>query len=307
MNKVVFLLFAVLCCLPLRLGATAWTPDNLPMVHLQDARRFVCNLDGVLASFTVDSIDVMLARLERETGVETVVVVVKRLEGGDAYRFGIDLGRKYGVGDKEKRTGLVVVLSTEDRTYQILTGYGLEGTLPDAICRRVENRVMVPLLKQGKWDAAMLETMRALDTYIRRDGSLRPGTADKDGDRSAWMALPVALVFLIILIGVFSLAGHKKTRRCPRCHRYLLGPVSRRRYRDSRGRWKMQTVWQCAHCGYREVRDEDAPPPGIGGGMFVPPIIMGGDLGHGFGGGGGITGGSFGGGDFGGGGSGGDF
>ena len=140
-------------------------------------------------------------------------------QGGDAYRFGIDLGRKYGVGDKEKRTGLVVVLSTEDRTYQILTGYGLEGTLPDAICRRVENRVMVPLLKQGKWDAAMLSTMRALDTYIRRDGSLRPGATEKADDRSAWMALPVALVVLIILIGVFSLANHKKTRRCPRCHR----------------------------------------------------------------------------------------
>ena len=307
MRRVVPLLLVLLCFLPFRLEATVWTPDNLPMVHLQDVRRYVCNPDGVLSPAAVDSADAMLRAIEQEKGVESVVVVVRRLEGGDPYEFGITLGRKYGVGDREKRTGLVVVLSTEDRAYYILTGYGLEATLPDAICRRVENRVMVPRLKQGDWDGAVVETVRALCALIRGDASLVPDKAGADDDESPWMALPVAIVFLVFMGLIFGLANRHNPRRCPKCRHYDLQPVSSKRYRDAAGRWKKQTVWRCAHCGYTEIRDEDAPPPGVNAGDFFPPFFIGGGLGRGFGSGGGFSGGSFGGGGFGGGGAGGRF
>lgn len=129
-------------------SARKWTPETLPMVHLKDATKYVCNPDGILKPATVDSADALLSALERDKGVQTVVVVVKQLEGDDPYSFGMALGKRYGIGDGKQRTGLILILATEDRSYQLLTGNGLEGTIPDAISRRIQNRVMVPELKR---------------------------------------------------------------------------------------------------------------------------------------------------------------
>ena len=104
--------------------AHKWNAESLPMPHLSDERKYVSNPDGVLSSQAVMTVDKMLYSLEKEKGIETVVAVVKQIEGDDPYQFGMNIARKYGVGSKSQRTGLIIVLATEDRSYQILTGNG---------------------------------------------------------------------------------------------------------------------------------------------------------------------------------------
>lgn len=282
--------------------AKGWTPDNLPMVHLQDARRYVCNPDGVLSAGAVTRSDTLLAALEKEKGVQTVVVVVKHLEGDDPYEFGMALGRKYGIGNK-KSSGLIVILATEDRSYQILTGRGMEGTLPDAICRRVQNKVMVPRLKEGNWDEAIVETLEALAGYIRGDASLLNDGSDEMDEGEVWIAALVIIGFLVAFVLFIYYSSYKV---CPQCKKRKLCLVSYRTLIVNKRPVRRQT-WRCKSCGYTETKDEEDTNPnhrnGGGTGMFIPPIFMGG----GRGGGGGFSGGSFGGGSFGGGGSGGRF
>lgn len=300
----IFLLLLVL--LPAVLHAEGWTPETLPMPHLQDARRYVCNPDDVLSPAAVDSTDALLARLERDKGIETVVVAVKHLEGDDPYGFGMALARKYGVGSKQQNTGLIVIVATEDRSYQILTGRGLEGALPDAICRRVENRIMVPALKEGDWDTAIVRTMQAIDGHVRGDDSLLP--AEEGDDATARVIGLFIAVFIMALVGLLAFINYKGShRQCPHCGKRKLRRISSSLVHVN-GKRKVRTRWRCTNCGYTEVRDDDAPSGGgLHGGIWVPPLIMGGGTGHGFGGGGGFSGGSFGGGSFGGGGSGGRF
>ena len=156
------LLFFALCADMQPLHAGTYTVDNLPMVYLKDRTKHVVNPDGILSASIVERMDSMLYRLEAEKGVQSVVAVVERVEGGDCYEFAITLGNRYGVGSRQN-TGLIILLSTQDRCYQILTGEGLEGTLPDAICRRIENRKMVPFLKTGDWDNAPTITVQLPD------------------------------------------------------------------------------------------------------------------------------------------------
>lgn len=273
------------------------------MVHLQDARRYVCNPDGVLSPSAVDSTDAILRALESDKGVETVVVAVKRLEGDDAYEFGMTLGRKYGIGSKTQRTGLIIILATEDRSYQILTGYGLEGTLPDAICRRIQNRVMLPFLKEGKWDAAIYETVKKIDGVVRGDELI---TADDDDGKAAGTAFGVAFGFAGLIIFIVLVAGYfDANRKCPRCKKRMLVVVKKRRIRKSDGHWRLSVTRRCKRCGYEQTDIEDDPEECIAAGT-AGGVIFG--SGGGFGdGGGGFGGGSFGGGSFGGGGSGGRF
>ena len=76
MKRFYVLFLGILSLFVLSASAKKWTPETLPMVHLQDAHRYVCNPDEVLHPSTVDSVDALLFALERDKGVETVVVVV---------------------------------------------------------------------------------------------------------------------------------------------------------------------------------------------------------------------------------------
>lgn len=295
----------LLFLLPSLLKATVWTPETLPMVHLQDERKYVCNPDGVLSPQAVASADSILWHLEQKRGIETVVVVVKRLDGGDPYAFGMNLARKYGVGNKKQSSGLIVILSTEDRKYYILTGTGLEGALPDAICRRVENRQMLPALKKGDWDRAIVATVEAIARYVDGDESLVAGKGeDSENLHDMLLGFGMALVFGggLIFLGLYS----NRKGLCPRCHKGHLRMVKRTRVRVNDGSWCLRTIYRCPKCGYEKTKYEDDDRFGhtVAGGV-MPPIFFGGFGGHG--GGGGFRGGSFGGGSFGGGGSGGCF
>ena len=297
-------------CLALMLALTLpavaqWTVDKLPMVHLQDARRYVCNPDGVLSQAAVQAIDAQLMALEKQTGVQTVVVVVKSLDPDDPFEFGIDLSKKYGIGLKGKDTGLIVILATEDRSYQILTGEGLEGTLPDALVNRIQDQVMVPKLKDGEWDAAMVSTIEALDGVIRQDAELIE-QYELEEEEMTWGEI---LLIIVILAGIIAFLWYIcwRSSKCPKCGQHSYGYVGEKRVVLD-GKRKIVKTYRCKKCGYEHNETEDDPDSGGGGGGALATSMLLWGVGRALGGGGRSGGGgSFGGGSFGGGGSGGRF
>lgn len=297
-------------CLALMLALTLpavaqWTVDKLPMVHLQDARRYVCNPDGVLSQEAVQTIDARLMALEKQTGVQTVVVVVKSLDPDDPFEFGIDLSKKYGIGLKGKDTGLIVILATEDRSYQILTGEGLEGTLPDALVNRIQDQVMVPKLKDGEWDAAMVSTIEALDGVIRQDAELIE-QYELEEEEMTWGEI---LLIIVILAGIIAFLWYIcwRSSKCPKCGQHSYGYVGEKRVVLD-GKRKIVKTYRCKKCGYEHNETEDDPDSGGGGGGALATSMLLWGVGRALGGGGRSGGGgSFGGGSFGGGGSGGRF
>lgn len=302
------IIFVVGLCALLSVSARTWQVDEVPIPYLEDARRYVSNPENILSPATVDSIDRLLFALEQDKGVQTVVMVLDKIEGGDAYDFAMRVARKYGVGSKEQRTGLVVLLAVGDRSYQFLTGNGLEGTLPDATIQRIEDRIFVPRLKAQDWDGAMLEAMRAIDGVCRGDESLVKGaTKQEDGDNGAFLLFVLIAVGSFIAISVYAERVKKRPRPCPNCRRVELRWISTRAHHErKRGRRILvtETTSRCAACGHTEVeRHEQDDDYHAGNAAVLGAVLgsMGGRRGGGFG------GGSFGGGSFGGGGSGGSF
>ena len=97
----------------------------------------------------------MLYQLETKTGVQTAVIVLPSIGDNDPLDFAYSLGRRWGVGKKKKDTGLVLLLVLDQRKIQFATGYGLEGDLPDAICKHIQMKVMVPAFRKNDWDTGM--------------------------------------------------------------------------------------------------------------------------------------------------------
>lgn len=286
-----------------------WKAGDVEMVHLKDARRYVCNPDGVLSAAATDSIDRMLSRLEKEKGVQSVVVAVKRVENADPYSFGMAIARKYGVGNKKARTGLVIVLATQDRAYQILTGNGLEGALPDATCRMIEVHHMDPHLKKGDWDRAMVEGVRAVCNEVSKDSGLR-NPAPQEPTSASPMLLLVLIGVIALFVWVMSDAAK---RRCPRCGRKDMSIKDRRLLSRAGPYDYYELTYRCRRCGYEQkqvVREHHEDGGSSVGAGLAAGALLGSMFGRGRGGGwggGSFGGGSFGGGSFGGGGAGGRF
>ena len=307
-RRLILTLFTIIIPL-LHIGAeevTLWTPETLPMVHLQDADRWLCNPDGILSAATVDSVDNIINHLYREKGIEAVVVVVKHTKDNDCYEFGMALARKYGIGGRKTNTGLIVILSIEDRAYYILTGTGLEGTLPDAICKRVEIKTMIPRMKIGDWDGAILEGMKAIALYIEGDDTLlKDNSPSEDNGWEALFGLMLLFFFIALFILILTQAVYKP---CPHCGKKRLY-ATRQDFLYTKGRTDYYKVtYICSHCRYSETKIERRPHDDDDNAAILGGSILGSSLGRGgsFGG-GSFGGGSFGGGSFGGGGAGGRF
>lgn len=275
-------------CVIFTVDAKVYKVEDVPMVHLQDRTRYVSNPDGILSQGTVASIDSLLFSLEESTGIQALVAVLTGIEGGDCFDFAYRLGKENGIGQKGRDNGFVVLLSTEERCVQFVTGYGLEGVLPDAVCKRIQQRYMVAHFGRGDWDAGMLEGMRAVCGHL--DGSM-DNVADETDD-----TVPILLFVGFMLLALLLIAGIVwYNNRCPKCGKHKIQRVSSHVVGRESGYSIVQTTYRCTNCGHTFTRTSHTynnNGRGRGGGM----IIGGGGFGRGGGFGGGFGGGSFGGG-----------
>lgn len=278
--------------------------EDIPLVHLKDARRYVSNPDGILSPAVVSAIDSTLYALEHETGIQTLVVAVGQIEGGDCFDFAYRLGRENGIGQKETDNGLVVLLVTGERCIQFATGYGIEGDLPDATCKQIQVRYMNPYFKDGNWDAGMLAGIHAIRAQL--NGTGEPLQAPEDDDTFLLFSI---FFCCFILVPLFLWLNARQRKRCPKCHKRALRQVSVQTLSRTAGYHTDEVTYVCRHCGnvvrkQRRIRDDDDFHHRGGNGW---PFLGGPFFGGGGHSGGSFGGGSFGGGDFGGGGAGSKF
>ena len=298
MRKLLFILTFIGLLGGFSLQAKEYTIKEIPMVHLQDRTRYVSNPDNILSPSSVATMDSILYALEQKTGIQTLVVAVTGIEGGDCFDFAYRLGKEMGVGQKERDNGLVILLSTDERCVQFATGYGLEGVLPDAICKRIQSRYMVEHLGKNDWDAGMVAGIRAVNGYL--DGSMENIEGEEEDNDALLYFFAFFFICVILVCLIVAIFGNQ----CPKCKkRHALQRVSSHEISRKHGVITSEVTYLCKYCGHRHVTKEQSSDPNFrgprsGGGT----VFMGGG---GFGsGGGGFSGGSFGGGSFGGGGAG---
>lgn len=281
-----------LCILTLPLWSKVYTPTTLPMVHLEDRTRYTCNPDGILSAAAVSTMDSIFYALEQQTGIQTVVAVVDEIDPTDCFEFAHALFTAQGVGQQDKDNGLVILLSIEERCIQFVTGYGLEGSLPDAICKRIQSKYMVHLLGDERWDEAMVAGSRALYNHLMGDPTLINEERQEADDDLISFILFMATVILILVSIVYIYIAVRKELQCPKCKKYSLKRSGSITIMSTNSLRRDQVTYTCIHCGHNVYRIEDhhIGDDGVGGG------------GRSFG--GGIFGGSFGGGRSGGGGAG---
>ena len=187
-------------------GYPIWNADNIPMVFLTDSTQFVCDPDNILTQEYRDSANYYLRKLNSELDVQSVFVIVNHVSNGDAFRVAQDIGNKYGVGYKDTRTGLVIVIAVEDRQYFIAPGMGLEEFLPDITCNRIATNFIKPNMRAGNPDLAVFQTSKAAYTQLKT-GELPPATSMVIDDDEGGGDLLTLIILIIIIIWLWRHNG----------------------------------------------------------------------------------------------------
>ncbi len=289
----------VLSCMAAQAAPREYRVEDIPNVQVADRTRFVSNPDGLLSENAVYRIDTMLYSLKESGRAQVAVVAVNSIGYEDPFDFLQRLLGKWGVGRRGADDGLGVLLVVDQGAIEIQTGYGLEGDLPDALCKRIINRYMIPAFRESDWDGGMIAGITAVVDVLE---GREPAGLDEEED-----TLPAALLlfFLLPVGGLFALAYFAYWRKCPVCGRRKMRRVSSEVVSRSRRKTVSVDTYVCRHCGHEEQRRRTDHNGGAGGAFMGG--LGGGMMGGGFGGGGGSIGGGFGGGSFGGGGAGGRF
>ena len=290
--------------LSLTLQARAYRVDDIENVQIANRYRFTTNPDGILAEWAVAKIDSVCYDLRHRGIAQTAVVAVKEIKGDDVFEFAYELFSKWGVGSKSN-SGIGIILVEDLREIRFVTGRGIEGVLPDAICKRIQTQYMLPHFRNSDYSSGMVAGMEAI-RLVLNGSELDAGGNDDYIASEEEPTIAIITFFMLIMAGgmIILYLAVRASHRCPNCKQITLQKDSARVISRNFGATTYEDTYICTKCGTivkRKRQDYDSTHNNRRGGG---PIIMGGGgLGRGFGG-GSSFGGGWGGGSFGGGGAG---
>jgi uncharacterized protein len=162
----------------------------------------VTDLTGTLSAQQRSALEERLAAFEARKGSQIAVLVVPTTEPETIEQYGIRVAEQWKIGRKGVDDGAILVVAMKDRALRIEVGYGLEGTLPDAVAKRIIEEHVVPRFKQGDYfggiDAGVSRMMAVVDGEPLpppQRGAQRPGASG--GGLEGFLMVAFLLIFVV--------------------------------------------------------------------------------------------------------------
>lgn len=110
--------------------------------------KYINDYVGIVDEGSKNYIVSLGSELENKTGSQAAVVIISSLEGKDIESYSNELFRSWGIGQKGKDNGLLILLSINDKKWRVEVGRELEGVITDIYSSRVMNSEAIPLFKK---------------------------------------------------------------------------------------------------------------------------------------------------------------
>ncbi|MDB5272491.1 MAG: hypothetical protein JWO58_858 [Chitinophagaceae bacterium] len=202
---VAILLFVFSC---LAQASVVYTVETVPRLGIVN-KSYIVDPGHFLKDATIQTINKELMVLEQITSDQIGIVVLPSIGKDSPKPFATALFDRFRIGQKDKDNGLLILLVMDQKRVEFETGYGLEGVLPDAICKRIELEYMVPQFKEKKYDQGILDGLRATIQLLsspQESALLKADVEEEDvsePEDSRWIvatffAVPYVLLLLIL-------------------------------------------------------------------------------------------------------------
>jgi uncharacterized protein len=153
-------------------GSLSVQADSDRLLQSLKATGHVNDFAGAMSAADHSATERLLVELEQKTGAQVAVVTLKTLEGGQIDDFSTRLFERWGIGQKGKDNGVLLLGATGEgrgNRLRIEVGYGLEGILPDAAAGRILDTAVLPGWNQGRYGSALANGAAVLAQRIAAD------------------------------------------------------------------------------------------------------------------------------------------
>jgi uncharacterized protein len=195
---------------PLAASAQELATDRLlrslqPTADVNDFAR-------ILKPAEKEALEERCRKLRGKTGAQLAIVTLKSLEGGQIDDFTVKLFARWGIGEKEKKNGILLLVAIDDRKARIEVGYGLEPILPDALAGRVLTEQLFPAFRQQRYAEGLTAAVERIATIVERNEPAPAALRGPDQLQPPALLLVIAMLSLFVALGSFFLGAGLRAR-----------------------------------------------------------------------------------------------
>ncbi|MEI7728753.1 MAG: TPM domain-containing protein [Verrucomicrobiota bacterium] len=187
----------VVCCF--RTFAVEGIPPS-PTQYFNDYAK-------VVSAATTAHLNQILEEFERQSSDQIVVAVFPKLPPDSSLEdYTLRAFRSWAVGQKTKNNGAVLFVFVQDHKLFLQVGYGLEGVLPDALCKRIIDDQISPRFKVGDFDSGLTAGVQAIIAAAKGEykGTGATVADNRTSHGTGSSLIGIGLIVLIIVFAVFS-------------------------------------------------------------------------------------------------------
>ena len=188
--------------------ARDYSPDDLINPNIKDRRVYVTDPENLVGEAAKQEANATLWNLRRATGAEVALVVVPNTGDYTEDEFATKLFDDWKIGKSDKDNGVLILIVPDQRAARIATGYGVEGIIPDIAARKIIQRSIVPYMKEGDINTAVVNV--SIDVASVLSDPVAAAELESN-QQEAWNQLPESdittedfITFIIcVMFGVF--------------------------------------------------------------------------------------------------------
>lgn len=175
--------------------------------------KLVHDFGNILSGVERSQLENKLVAYDDSTSVQIVVVTFKNLEGYPIELLGNEIGENWGVGQKEKHNGVVIVLSDEDRKVTIRGAYGIQAKMPPTIEKLIIDREMIPAFRNGNYYQGLDNGINAIQKQLAGQYQAEPKSSDNSDGLFIFLFFLGIIILFIIIASKGGGSGGSRSRR----------------------------------------------------------------------------------------------
>jgi uncharacterized protein len=180
----------------------------LAYVNPGSPKGAVNDFAGMLLPNEVEGLELKLDNFNKQTGNTIVIATINNLGGDTVENFAVQLFKDWGIGERGKDNGVLLLVSKEDREMRIEVGYGLEGALTDAQSFWLIRDVLTPAFKNGDYAGGL---NGAVDKIIGAISGTETVPSGSSADSGSGFNLDWFFLVFFVPIWLASILGRSKS------------------------------------------------------------------------------------------------
>lgn len=178
--------------------------------------KYINDYSNILNSNEIETIVSLGKELEDKTGAQSIVVIIDTTDNIPIENYSINLFRSWGIGQKAKDNGLLILVAIKDRKWRVEVGRGLEGVIPDALSNRVMESLATDDFKNDNYGSGIIKSYSTFNDLIAEEYGVTlskslnieiPKESNRQDSSNIFDAIPIGIILVLLILDIIFNRG----------------------------------------------------------------------------------------------------